>query len=376
MPPLRSTSGFQFLISSSCGVRSTTARSKMIVFSSAPGSSDGEGLLGLLDQADAVVRVLGDQRDALEAALLDPAGPHLAAVGVDHVRAERVVQVLLGEALGRGLRGEDGDLELLGQRPAPPPSPSCGTGRPPPPPGPGWPACGSRPSPSPACRNRPRSPARSSGRRGRRRARSRPPTPILAPRTMNCPAAASPGGESGVSTPILTGFCASAGVAEPLASSASASRSVTSAGNCGRAFIAGLPGWQMCRREKLPQAVRQSPPKMIPAACPIAAADHVPRHARPRAHRGLLRAHPRPASGARPGHLPHLPRERQRLRRLLRARRRAGRAPGGLTLTLVTDHVDEWCRHLKAHGVEFVKEPPTTRPIGSTTPSCATPTGT
>jgi len=31
--------------------------------------------------------------------------------------------------------------------------------------------------------------------------------------------------------------------------------------------------------------------------------------------------------------------------------------PAGLTLTLITDHVDEWCRRLKAHGVEFVKEP-------------------
>ena len=30
---------------------------------------------------------------------------------------------------------------------------------------------------------------------------------------------------------------------------------------------------------------------------------------------------------------------------------------GGLTLTLITDDVDGWCRHLKAHGVEFVKEP-------------------
>ena len=36
---------------------------------------------------------------------------------------------------------------------------------------------------------------------------------ILAPRTMNWPADASPGGESGVSTPIFTGFWARAGVA-------------------------------------------------------------------------------------------------------------------------------------------------------------------
>ena len=28
----------------------------------------------------------------------------------------------------------------------------------------------------------------------------------------------------------------------------------------------------------------------------------------------------------------------------------------GLTITLVTDRVDEWCRRLKANGVEFVKE--------------------
>jgi len=31
--------------------------------------------------------------------------------------------------------------------------------------------------------------------------------------------------------------------------------------------------------------------------------------------------------------------------------------PAGLTLTLITDDVDEWCRRLRAHGVEFVKEP-------------------
>jgi catechol 2,3-dioxygenase-like lactoylglutathione lyase family enzyme len=31
--------------------------------------------------------------------------------------------------------------------------------------------------------------------------------------------------------------------------------------------------------------------------------------------------------------------------------------PGGLTLTLITDHVDEWCQHLRTQGVEFVKEP-------------------
>src|SRR5215475_5498982 len=31
--------------------------------------------------------------------------------------------------------------------------------------------------------------------------------------------------------------------------------------------------------------------------------------------------------------------------------------PGGLTLTLVSDHVDEWCRRLEAYGVEFVKPP-------------------
>ena len=35
-------------------------------------------------------------------------------------------------------------------------------------------------------------------------------------------------------------------------------------------------------------------------------------------------------------------------------------APGvasGLTFTLVTDDVDEWCRHLAGHGVEIVKAP-------------------
>ena len=30
---------------------------------------------------------------------------------------------------------------------------------------------------------------------------------------------------------------------------------------------------------------------------------------------------------------------------------------GGLTLTLITDHVDEWCARLRAEGVEFVREP-------------------
>jgi catechol 2,3-dioxygenase-like lactoylglutathione lyase family enzyme len=29
----------------------------------------------------------------------------------------------------------------------------------------------------------------------------------------------------------------------------------------------------------------------------------------------------------------------------------------GLTITLITEDVDAWCRHLKAHGVDFVKEP-------------------
>jgi len=45
MPPLNSTSGFQFLISRSCGVRSTTARSKIMVLSSAPGYIDANAFL-------------------------------------------------------------------------------------------------------------------------------------------------------------------------------------------------------------------------------------------------------------------------------------------------------------------------------------------
>jgi catechol 2,3-dioxygenase-like lactoylglutathione lyase family enzyme len=38
---------------------------------------------------------------------------------------------------------------------------------------------------------------------------------------------------------------------------------------------------------------------------------------------------------------------------------RADAAPAhpGLTLTLITDRVDEWCVHLRSEGVEFVKEP-------------------
>jgi catechol 2,3-dioxygenase-like lactoylglutathione lyase family enzyme len=31
--------------------------------------------------------------------------------------------------------------------------------------------------------------------------------------------------------------------------------------------------------------------------------------------------------------------------------------PAGLTLTLVTDHVDDWCARLREEGVEIVKEP-------------------
>jgi catechol 2,3-dioxygenase-like lactoylglutathione lyase family enzyme len=31
--------------------------------------------------------------------------------------------------------------------------------------------------------------------------------------------------------------------------------------------------------------------------------------------------------------------------------------PRGITLTFVTDRVDEWCAQLKREGVEFVKEP-------------------
>jgi catechol 2,3-dioxygenase-like lactoylglutathione lyase family enzyme len=37
-------------------------------------------------------------------------------------------------------------------------------------------------------------------------------------------------------------------------------------------------------------------------------------------------------------------------------------APSGLTLTLITGDVDAWCRHLEAHGVEFVKKPDDTPP--------------
>jgi catechol 2,3-dioxygenase-like lactoylglutathione lyase family enzyme len=31
--------------------------------------------------------------------------------------------------------------------------------------------------------------------------------------------------------------------------------------------------------------------------------------------------------------------------------------PQGVVFTLVTDHVDDWCAHLKSQGVEIVKEP-------------------
>ena len=35
----------------------------------------------------------------------------------------------------------------------------------------------------------------------------------------------------------------------------------------------------------------------------------------------------------------------------------ASAEPQGVTLTLVTDQVDDWCAHLRSQGVEFVKEP-------------------
>jgi catechol 2,3-dioxygenase-like lactoylglutathione lyase family enzyme len=35
----------------------------------------------------------------------------------------------------------------------------------------------------------------------------------------------------------------------------------------------------------------------------------------------------------------------------------AAAPPSGLTFTLITDHVDEWCARLRAEGVELVKEP-------------------
>src|SRR5712691_4292204 len=47
---------------------------------------------------------------------------------------------------------------------------------------------------------------------------------ILAPRAMNCPPVASPGGESGVRTPILTGAWAKAGVASAAAAMAISER--------------------------------------------------------------------------------------------------------------------------------------------------------
>src|SRR6266481_1151611 len=49
---------------------------------------------------------------------------------------------------------------------------------------------------------------------------------ILAPRTMNCPAVASPGGESGVRTPILTGAWAKAGVASAAAAMAASEKAL------------------------------------------------------------------------------------------------------------------------------------------------------
>ena len=74
-----------------------------------------ELLLGLLDQAHAVVRVFRQDGDALESLLRYPLVPQRDAVGIDDVGAEGIGQVLLGELLGRGLRQEHRHLELLGQ---------------------------------------------------------------------------------------------------------------------------------------------------------------------------------------------------------------------------------------------------------------------
>src|SRR5215471_15041004 len=53
------------------------------------------------------------------------------------------------------------------------------------------------------------------------------------------------------------------------------------------------------------------------AGSPGDAADHVPRHGRPRANGRVLRGHPGTATRARPGYLPDLPRVRGRLSRVL-----------------------------------------------------------
>src|SRR2546427_12768184 len=60
---------------------------------------------------------------------------------------------------------------------------------------------------------------------------------IFAPRTMNWPAMASPGGESGVNTPILSGFCAHAEPARPAATSTVMTTHVHS-----RRFVVSSPG--------------------------------------------------------------------------------------------------------------------------------------
>src|SRR5262245_3908956 len=75
-----------------------------------------ELFFGLLDKAHAVVGILGEQGDTLEAALLDPAVPELHTVRVDNVRPEGIIQVLLSNATSRRLGGEDRDVELLGER--------------------------------------------------------------------------------------------------------------------------------------------------------------------------------------------------------------------------------------------------------------------
>jgi hypothetical protein len=62
-----------------------------------------ELLFGLLNEAYAIIRILSNQSDALEAVLLDPAVPELHPVRVNDVSPKGIVKMLLGNATGRRL---------------------------------------------------------------------------------------------------------------------------------------------------------------------------------------------------------------------------------------------------------------------------------
>ena len=91
---------------------------------------------------------------------------------------------------------------------------------------------------------------------------STPPGPlissaaILAPRTMNWPAAASPGGDSGVSTPILTGPWARAGIATRSAAAAASRHGTRDLRVMGVLHVKGIGSIRAAWYEVSPMASR------------------------------------------------------------------------------------------------------------------------